>query len=168
VDPMPRAALGKRRTETLEQLDILKEITIWHWFGAGALLLVLEMLVPGVIFMWLGIAAGITGFVLLAFPTMSWEVQFFVFAGFSIVAVFAGRAWVKSNPTKSDQPNLNIRGAQYVGRSFTLTEPIENGFGIIVVDDTRWKISGPDLPAGSKINVTSQDNQMFMVEAVKD
>ena len=152
----------------MDQWALFNEITMWHWFILGALLIVLEMLAPGVIFMWLGVAAIVTGLTFMIFPAMGWETQFLIFAGLSIVSVVAGRIWVKRHPTLSDQPNLNKRGAQYIGRTFTLAEPVENGFGIIVIDDTRWKISGPDLAAGSKIKVTALNGQTLAIEAVED
>ena len=151
----------------MDQLAILNEITAWHWLVLGLLLVGLEMLAPGAIFMWLGIAAGITGIAFLALPALGWELQFLIFAVLSIVTVFVGRNWVKRHPTKSEQPNLNVRGAQYIGRTFTLDKPIENGFGIIVVDDTRWKITGPDLAAGNKVKVTALDGQVLQVETAE-
>ena len=33
--------------------------TFWHWFALGGGLLLLEMLTPGVVFLWLALAAGI-------------------------------------------------------------------------------------------------------------
>ena len=152
----------------MDQFTILSEITAWHWLVLGLLLVGLEMLAPGAIFMWLGIAAGITGIAFLILPVIGWELQFLIFAALSIVTVFVGRNWVKRHPTKSEQPNLNVRGAQYVGRTFTLDKPIEDGFGIIVVDDTRWKISGPDQAAGSKVKVTALKGQVLLVETAED
>ena len=35
--------------------------TFWHWFALGGGLLLLEMLTPGVVFLWLALAAGLTG-----------------------------------------------------------------------------------------------------------
>ncbi len=150
--------------DVLDQLTNLEQLTYWHWFVFAALLLSFEMLVPGVLFMWLSIAAVATGLILLAFPEMGWETQFLAFAVLSIASVVSGRAWVKSHPTPSDQPNLNIRGAQYVGRSFVLDEAIENGTGKLVVDDTMWKIAGDDVPAGARVRVTGMDGQTLTVE----
>jgi len=152
----------------VDPLTTLSDLTAWHWLVLGVLLVALEMLAPGVVFMWLGVAAAITGLAFFAFPAMGWEIQFLVFAGLSIVTVIAGRMWVKRHQTVSEQPNLNVRGAQYIGRKFTLARPIENGSGVIVVDDTRWKISGPDLAAGNKVTVTALDGQIFIVEAAED
>ena len=68
------------------------------------------------------------------------------------------------NPVISDQPNLNRRGQQYVGRTFTLDEPIVNGLGKIHVDDSTWKIEGNDCPAGTKVKVTGVDGVILKVE----
>ncbi|MFT5397200.1 MAG: hypothetical protein ACI85N_002418, partial [Gammaproteobacteria bacterium] len=70
----------------------------------------------------------------------------------------------KSNPNVNDQPNLNRRGEQYVGRSFTLEEAIVNGVGKIKVDDSTWKVKGSDMPVGMKVRVMSVDGTVFNVE----
>lgn len=64
----------------------------------------------------------------------------------------------------TDQPTLNRRGEQYVGRSFTLTEPIINNNGVIRVDDSTWRINGADLPAGSTIKVVGVQGVILQVE----
>ena len=39
-------------------------LTFWHWLALGALLLLLEVVTPGFVFIWLAVAAGLTGVVL--------------------------------------------------------------------------------------------------------
>ena len=53
----------------------------------------------------------------------------------------------------TDQPLLNRRGAQLIGRIATLAEPIKDGRGRIRIGDTLWRVSGPDLPAGTRVRV---------------
>ena len=55
----------------------------------------------------------------------------------------------------SDLPLLNRRSEQLIGRTATLTEPISNGRGRIRIGDTLWRVSGPDLPVGTQVKVTS-------------
>ena len=38
------------------------------------------------------------------------------------------------------------------------------GVGKVKVDDTRWKISGPDLKSGTKIKVVSVQGSVLVVE----
>ena len=42
---------------------------------------------------------------------------------------------------------------------------IINGTGKVTVDDSTWKVKGPDLPVGTHIKVTGVDGVVFRVEA---
>jgi membrane protein implicated in regulation of membrane protease activity len=53
----------------------------------------------------------------------------------------------------SDQPLLNRRSEQLVGKVATLTEPIRDGHGRVRIGDTMWRVTGPDLPAGTQVRV---------------
>jgi len=59
---------------------------------------------------------------------------------------------------------LNRRAETYVGRTFTLERPIVDGRGRLKVDDTVWLVEGPDLPAGTRVQVTGTDNTRLRVE----
>ncbi|MDF1530326.1 MAG: NfeD family protein, partial [Sedimenticola sp.] len=74
--------------------------------------------------------------------------------------------YLVKNPTKSDQPRLNRRGEQYIGRIFTLSEPMVNGQGKIKVDDSIWKISGADCPAGARVKVVDVDGVVLKVALI--
>ena len=67
------------------------------------------------------------------------------------------------SPIETDRPLLNQRGAQYVGRQFHLDEPIVNGHGKIKVDDSIWKVHGPDCPEGARVTVTGVDGTVLVV-----
>ena len=134
-----------------EAVTFLEQITFWHWFILGCALVVLEILAPGVIFVWLGVAAIITGIIAMAISSLSWEFEFLIFTVLSVVSVFAGRALIRRRPTGTDHPLLNRRGEQYVGRVYTLDEAIVNGSGKLHIDDTIWKVSGNDLAAGTAV-----------------
>ena len=143
----------------------LENIVFWHWWILAGLLLILELTAPAFFFLWLGIAAAAVGLILLVFPSLGFETQLVLFAIASIVSVVAWRKYRESRPITTDQPNLNRRGHQYIGRVFSLTHPIDNGVGKVTVDDSTWKVKGPDLPAGSHIKVTGVDGVVFLVEA---
>lgn len=142
----------------------LEHLEFWHWWIAGIALVIIEVFAPGAVFLWMGISAGVVGAVLLAVPDISWQVQFLVFAVLSVGSIAGWRVYHKRNPTESDQPSLNRRGEQYVGRVFTLQDGITDGTGTIRVDDSRWKIEGEDLPAGTKVRVTGVEGTVLKVE----
>lgn len=148
----------------MESTFLLDQLDFWHWLIFGVALIFLEMLAPGVVFLWLGIAAAVTGGLLYLVPGMGWENQFLIFSVLSVVSVAVGRMWMRRHPTATDRPLLNRRGEQYVGRTFTLPEAIDNGVGKLKVDDTTWKVSGPDLPAGTKVKVVGVDGVVLLIE----
>ncbi len=145
-------------------MEFLEQAEFWHWWIAAVLFLVLETFAPGAIFLWMGVAAGIVGLILLVFSGLAWEYQFLIFAVCTVVSAVGWRAYLRRNPTQTDKPTLNRRGEQYVGRTFTLQEAIVNGQGKITVDDSTWKIEGDDLPAGTKIQVTGVEGTVLQVE----
>ena len=146
---------------------ILSSIDYWHWWILAGILLIFEISAPSFFFLWLAIAAAVTGFVLLAMPDLGWQYQALAFSGLSIVSIAAFRRYRRSRPMVTDQPTLNRRGEQYIGRTFTLTEPIINNNGVIRVDDSTWRINGADLPAGSTIKVVGVQGVILQVEAVE-
>ena len=145
----------------------LEHIVFWHWWILAGLLLILELTAPAFFFLWLGIAAAAVGLIFMVFPSMALETQLVLFGLASIVAVLAWRKYRETRPVSTDQPNLNRRGHQYINRVFSLTEPITNGVGKVTVDDSTWKVKGPDLPAGTSVKVTGVEGVVFRVEAAE-
>ncbi len=147
---------------------LFAQVDYWHWWILGVLLVVLEVFAPGTFFLWLAIAAGINGVVLWLFPAFGWEYQILLFSLLSVGSILGWRAYAARHPRPSPQPALNRRGQQYLGRTFTLDGPIVNGYGKLRVDDTLWRISGEDCPAGSRITVTAVDGTVLKVEQMRD
>ena len=146
-------------------MELLSSINFWHWLIVAAILLSVEMMMGAYYFLWMGIAAAIVGGIMYFMPSLSWLAQVIVFTVLSLSSFILFKKYQKRNPVISDQPALNKRGQQYVGRVFTLNEPIVNGIGKVKVDDTTWKVSGEDMAAGAKVRVIAVDGTIFKVEA---
>jgi membrane protein implicated in regulation of membrane protease activity len=135
---------------------IVSELGPWNWMVLGFALLVLEIIVPGFFLIWIAVAALITGALSLLFWDAGfwvWQVQILVFLALALVAAYLGNKFMGGNNDKTDQPLLNRRGEQMIGRIATLTEPITDGRGRVRIGDTMWRVSGPDLPIGAKVRV---------------
>ena len=143
------------------------DLIYWHWLILGGVLLILEMFAPGAFMLWLGFAAGASALVALIFPGLSWEVQILLFSVFCLLSLFAWKKMGGTQEKPTDQPNLNRRGQQYVGRLFSLVDAIENGVGKVVVDDSQWKVMGDDAPVGTKVKVTGTDGTILLVEVAE-
>lgn len=136
----------------------------WFWWGVAAALFALEALMPGTFMLWLGFAAIATALVHLVLPGLDPTWQWFLFAILSLISVAAGWQWRRTHPPRvSDQPLLNRRGEQLVGRVYPLESAIVDGRGRVKIGDAFWTVEGVDLPAGSRVRVVAIDGMNLRV-----
>ncbi len=144
---------------------MLENMLYWHWIILGFLLLVLEMLAPGAIFMWFGVGAILVGGLLFIFPDIAWEWQLFIFSAFSLASLFAWKFYSKKNPEdNTDSGTLNQRGKALIGRRVPLVEAITNGVGRVQIDDTFWRVEGDDAAEATLVVVTDADGATLKVK----
>ncbi len=143
------------------------DMNAWGWWVFAVLLLVIEILAPGTFFLWLGVSAGLVGVIAYLLPDLHVAWELLLFALFSVISVTAFRFYQKRNPTPTDQPALNLRGKQYLGRIITVTQAIENGRGKAKLDDTHWNIEGPDCPKGTRVKVIAVEGLLLKVDLYK-
>ena len=145
--------------------DILVKLGAWNWLIVGLVLMALELLAPGVFLLWLGLAALLVGVISLIVDWV-WQVQVIAFAAFSVAAVPLWRRVAQQNVANPESEFLNRRSDALVGRVFTLEKPIVDGSGTVRIDDTVWRVSGPDCPAGSRVKVVHADGASLKVEGI--
>lgn len=139
----------------------------WHWWVLAVVLLAVEILAPGFFFLWMAIAAFVTGLSAYVMPFLSLGGQVTIFSGVAIVTILSVQ-YVILKKSKGQQPVLlNQRGAQYLGRIVNLYEPIENGQGKIKVDDSIWKVYGKDCGIKSRVKIMALKGTAFEVEKVE-
>jgi|SRR5690606_1393035 len=146
-------------------------IVYWHWLAFGAALAAIEILAPGVVFLWLGVAAAATGLILLIFPSLPWTIQLLLFAALSVAAVYLGRRLFRPRPDAEEaRPGLNRRGHRLVGQRFTLTESTVDGRGRLQVGDGWWRIVSleGEMAAGTTIEVTAVEGTTLKVNRAGD
>lgn len=134
----------------------------WNWFILGLVLFTLEMGVPGVHFLWFGVAALLTGGVALL-TGITWPLQLVVFGALAFAVVFTVRRFARPDMVASDLPDLNARGQQYIGRTVQVETAIESGRGKVRVGDTVWSAEGPDAPTGAHVTVTGTRGTVLTV-----
>jgi inner membrane protein len=144
--------------------EMFSTLGTWNWLIFGFILMALELMAPGVFLFWLGLAALLVGLVSFA-AHPSWQVQLLLFAVFALAAVPLWRRLARSNRSSDSNPFLNRRAAALVGRVFTLEKPIVDGSGTVRIDDTIWRVAGPDAPAGSRVKVVQVDGANLTVAA---
>ena len=145
-------------------MALLAHLQFWHWWILGLMLAVVELMAPGTFFLWFGVAAGVTGLILLVLPGLDPNFQLLAFAVLSVAAVVVGRSLMRRQNRLRPRASLNRRGEQYVGRVFTVEQAIVNGRGSIRVDDSIWRAEGPDTAAGETVRVVKAGSSVLRVE----
>ena len=136
----------------------ISTLEFWHWFIAGVAFMVLELLLPGVFFLWMGLSALAVGAIAFFWPGFPWQFQLVTLAALSLVSVICYRNWQKKHPVESADPTLNRRGAQYVGRTVTITEVLDGNRGRAKLGDSQWLVVNQ---AATPLN---KDEQMVVTD----
>jgi hypothetical protein len=145
--------------------EMFETLGTWNWLVFGIILMALELVAPGVFLFWLGLASLLVGLVSFAIHP-SWQTQLLMFAVFAALAVPLWRRLARGNSAASKtNPFLNKRADALVGRVFTLEKPIIDGSGTVRIDDTIWRVAGPDIPAGSRVKIVQADGASLTVAA---
>jgi hypothetical protein len=144
----------------------LQDLSFWDWLALGTVLLILEVFGAGGYLLWVGIAAAAVGVLTFLIPGLSWEVQLLLFG---LLSVLTALYWWKRQSSAiraSDQPTLNLRGQELIGKTFVVHEAIVGGRGKIKVADGVWMAKGPDAPVGSRVRVIGQEGVIIQVEPI--
>lgn len=139
----------------------------WQWWILSGILLVIELIVPSTLFLWMGISAASVGLLIFFAPVIRFEVQLLIFSVISLISVIISR-YIFSNTQTYDSANstLNRRGSEYIGRIFTLEQPIINGSGKLNIGDGSWLVEGVDCPAGTRVKVLGLNGIRLQTELV--
>ena len=142
----------------------------WLWFALALVLLIVEMVGAGGYLLWLGMAAGLTGSLVFFLPNLAWQAQLLMFSTSSVLCALGWWQYQQRCHKIADEPLLNKRTAQYIGRILVLTEAVENGRGRARVDDSVWGVvAAEDLPVGTRVKVLSlQMDHLLFVEKLPE
>lgn len=137
----------------------------WQWWILSGILLVIELIVPSTFFLWMGISAASIGLLIFIIPVIRFEVQLLIFSIVSLISVIISR-YIFSHTQAQEHSTLNRRGSEYIGRIFTLEQPIVNGSGKLNIGDGSWLIEGVDCPTGTRVKVLGLNGIRLQTEIV--
>lgn len=136
----------------------------WLWLIGGVLLLIAEILAPGVFLVFVGAAAIATGVFTLLFD-LGTAPQLALFALYSLIAVTVGRRVYANRQDEGADPFLNDRAARLVGKLVTVVEPVDEHGGRVRVGDSEWTARGGPAGIGERVRITGIDGNCLRVEA---
>ncbi|MFK3644530.1 NfeD family protein [Pseudomonas protegens] len=145
-------------------LAFVQALSFWDWLALGTILLIFEVFGAGGYLLWIGLAAATVGVLTFLIPGLSWEVQFLLCGLLSVLTALYWWRRQRSVARPSDQPNLNLRGQELIGKTFVVHQAIVDGRGRIKVADGVWIAKGADAPVGARVRVVGQEGAILLVE----
>jgi len=148
-------------------ITFIDEMSYWHWFALGSVLLIVEIITPTFYFIWPGIAAVTVGVLKLFVPDLSWQVAISVFGVMSVVSTVVWATIYRRNVRGDGNSGLNQRVKGYLGRRAIVAEGFRSGRGPVLLDDSRWQAiseNGDDLAPGSSVEITGADGATLRVK----
>lgn len=150
---------------------MFEALTFWHWLSIAGILLIIELLLGAEFLLWLAFPAIASAGVSYVAPDMDWRVQVLLYIVFSAASLVIWYKFFYGKKLKvTDQPHLNQRQNQFIGRQFTLVETLINDEGKIIVDDSQWRVrivdGAQNAKKGNKVKVIDVDGMILLVELV--
>ena len=150
-----------------EIMEFLGTWGFWSWLSIGVLLMIAELFIPGTFVMWFGFGAVLTGIIVGIIEGLSIAMQLLIFVIMSVISLGIG-IFVYGKvfgPTK-EKGNETRTGAQrLIGKTFIVSETIQNGKGKVAVGDTVWLArSKRKITKDSEVIVVGVDGTQLLVE----
>ncbi len=123
--------------------------------------------VAGLLLPVVGVATAIYGI----FMGASGDRSGWYWAGAGVVLVLADividSLWANPRVSRSDEPELNRRGAELVGQVVVVVEAIErDGRGTVRAADTIWAAEGCAAAPGNRVRITGVKGTVLTVEVI--
>lgn len=137
----------------------------WWWVALGVALGAAEMLTFSYVLLWPALGAFGVALALWLLPGMGGGAQIAIFAGFSVVSAFAGRAWLRRRGDGEPVTSLNRRSEQMAGRAARAMADFENGEGAVEVDGVRWpaRLASGEAKVGAALVVERAADGVLIV-----
>ena len=133
------------------------------WAALALVLIGLETMAPGILLLWLGFAAAGVFVLLVLGLKLSILTQTLAFVALSFISVGIYFRYFRKSGESSDQPLLNLKQEQMIGKQLHLETAIVHGEGRVKIGDAFWQVQGPDLPQGALVRVVSVDSAVLRV-----
>lgn len=144
-------------------------VTAWSWLVAAIVLLVFEVMTPGLIFVFFGLAALVMAAILALCPGLPGGWQAVIFAALSVAFVVALRRTFKRVFTgKRSQVSNNGLADDFVGHRAVVTDALDGlAPGRVSFNGTSWlAIADEAVAVDAVVEIVSTDNLTLKVRQV--
>ncbi|MDD2459629.1 MAG: NfeD family protein [Kiritimatiellia bacterium] len=143
------------------------QMTAVYWLYAGVALILIEVMTPGLVSLFFGLAALTLALIVWRAPELAQGWQWILFSVLSVLYILLLRKSLKSVFSGSREISDNPDDA-LTGKLAVVTQPIApNRPGRVELGGTTWNAEAEgELAAGASVRVTGKKNLTLRVEAV--
>ena len=134
----------------------------WQWMAVALIAVTLAGSMRSLIMLWASLAATAVGALIWSDPSVPILYQLLIFGGITLGGYALSHLFIKPQPDSSErrdeEPVIKAPNPRrVVNKTFTLSEPIIDGFGQIEIEGFTWRVRGEDAAAGEQILVMGVD-----------
>lgn len=145
-------------------MELIGQLEVWHWVVVAAVLFLLEMLIVTGFLLGIALAAVVMAVLALLIPVLGRDWQLLVFGVLAVALTLGYRRYFRGVNEATDNPLLNDRAAQMVGRTFVLGVDLD-GTGADMLGDTRWMLRcNGRIARGARVRVVGVEGMVLSVE----
>jgi membrane protein implicated in regulation of membrane protease activity len=145
-------------------VELFTQLQAWHWFALAVVLIVLEVTTTFGFLLGIAFAALVLAVAVFIVPELAWDWQLLSFGVLSVLLTVGYRRYFKPVNDATDNPLLNDRAAQMIGKSFVLGVDLDRS-GADMLGDTRWALSSAGrIDKGARVRVVGVDGMVLRVE----
>ncbi|HRS18173.1 MAG TPA: NfeD family protein [Bacteroidales bacterium] len=134
---------------------------VWILFGIAGLLL--ELVLPGLIILFFGFGALLTGFVYWIIP-LGIEFQLIIFLVSSSVLLILFRKWLQKSFFEKRAENKDELEEEFVGKQAEAVTDFVAGSGKVSFKGTTWNaVSTQTIKQGEKVIIEKRDSLTLIV-----
>lgn len=142
----------------------------WLWLYIGVACMLLEIMMPGFVIFFFGLAAATVGLIKFAFfESFTLTAQFAAFSILSIIYITLLRRWLKNIFLGETVETAGTLAGEFIGRTGKITVAIKPpASGRVEIGDAEWQaVADSEIGEGALVKVVSQQNITMKVEEVK-
>lgn len=146
-------------------LELLSQLTAWHWLILGVILLGFELVTGSTYILWPAVSALFVGVLMFIAPAMGWELQMMLFFVLSIATLVLGRTHLQKLVKGGEPSDLNDPVQALIGRQVKAVDDFTGTEGRVELGDTQWsaRLEDGTAAAGDLLKVQAVQGATLIV-----
>ena len=135
------------------------------WLLCGVIGLALELILPGLIVLFFGCGALLTGVATWIFPSLQIEGQLIVFVVSSVVLLLFFRKMLRNRFFNNSKESDDELADEYIGKTAVALTDFANGHGEVEFKGSKWEaLSADEIRKGDTVVISSRESIKLTVE----